>query len=73
MSFKDEANVQTLVIMLLEDMKEATTKELVEEATTLGIAECPDRLPSALAELASQGKIKKYISKEKKAIVWSLK
>ena len=53
-------------------MKEATTVELIEEAESLGIAECRDRVPAALAELSSQGLIVKNISKEKKALVWSL-
>ncbi|WP_455463551.1 hypothetical protein [Candidatus Hodarchaeum mangrovi] len=61
-----------LIILLLEDMHEATTKQLIDEATLLGLAECPDKMPSALAELAAKGQIKKTISREKKAIVWSL-
>ena len=74
MSFKDEEKVIRLIILLLEDMpnNEATTKELIDEATSLGVADCPDRMPSALAELAAKGQIKKHISREKKAIIWSL-
>lgn len=53
-------------------MKEATTSELIEEAETLGIDECRDRVPAALAELSSQGLIMKTISKERKAIIWTL-
>ena len=72
MAYKDDVKVQRLIILLLEDMQEATTKELINEATLLGIADCPDKMPSALAELAAKGQIKKAISREKKAIVWSL-
>ncbi len=72
MSIKDQEKAQKLIVLLLEDMKEATTVELIEEAETLGIAECRDRVPAALAELSSQGLIVKSISKEKKALVWSL-
>ncbi len=72
MSIKDQDTAKTLIIELLKDMKEATTAELIEEAETLGIAECRDRVPAALAELSSQGLITKTISKEKKAIIWTL-
>ena len=72
MSIKDQEKAQKLIVLLLEDMEEATTVELIEEAETLGIAECRDRVPAALAELSSQGLIVKSISKEKKALVWSL-
>jgi hypothetical protein len=69
---KDQDTTRTLIIELLKDMNEATTVELIREAETLGIAECSDRIPSALAELNSQGLVKKQISKEKKAIIWTL-
>ncbi len=72
MSIKDQEKAQELIVLLLEDMNEATTVELIEEAESLGIAECRDRVPAALAELSSQGLIVKKISKEKKALVWSL-
>ncbi len=72
MSIKDQEKAQKLIVLLLEDMKEATTVELIEEAESLGIAECRDRVPAALAELSSQGLLVKTISKEKKALVWSL-
>ncbi len=72
MSMKDQKKAKTLIILLLEDLKEATTAELIEEAETLGMDECRDRVPAALAELSYQGLLKKTISKEKKAIIWTL-
>lgn len=72
MSMKDQDKTRTLIIELLKDMNEATTVELIREAETLGIAECSDRIPAALAELNSEGLVKKQISKEKKAIIWTL-
>lgn len=69
---KDQETTKTLVVELLKDMKEATTVELIREAETLGIAECVDRIPAALAELNSQGLILKTISRERKAILWTL-
>ncbi len=72
MSMKDQDTTQTLIIEFLKDMKEATTVELIKEAETLGIAECADRIPSALVELNSQGLVKKQISREKKAIIWTI-
>jgi hypothetical protein len=61
-----------LILLLLYDMGEATTEELIAEAETLGIAECRDRVPSAIADLNAEGNLNKILSKEKRAIVWSL-
>ncbi|MHA2239066.1 MAG: hypothetical protein ACXAB2_11950 [Candidatus Hodarchaeales archaeon] len=61
-----------LVLLLLNDNGPSTTEELIAEAETLGIAECRDRLPGALADLNSEGKLTKKLSKEKKAIIWDL-
>lgn len=69
---KDQDTTRTLIIELLKDMKEATTVDLIREAETLGLAECRDRIPPALAELNAQGLVRKQISKEKKAIIWIL-
>ena len=72
MSIKDAAKAKRLILLLLEDMVEATTEELIAEAETLGIAECRDRVPSSIADLYEDKLIKRKLSKEKKAIVWSL-
>ncbi|MCK4847663.1 MAG: hypothetical protein KAT16_01420 [Candidatus Heimdallarchaeota archaeon] len=72
MSFKDTAKAKRLIILLLQDMESATTEELITEAETLGIAECRDRVPSSIADLYSEGLLTRELSKEKKAIVWSL-
>jgi len=72
MSMKDQDTTQTLIIELLKDMEPATTLELIKEAETLGMAECRDRIPAALAELNAQGSVIKQISREKKAILWTL-
>ncbi len=72
MSFKDTAKTKRLILLLLEDMLKATTEELITEVETLGIAECRDRVPSSIADLYSEGLLTRELSKEKKAIVWSL-
>lgn len=72
MSIKTQETAKEFIILLLEDMKEATTAELMDEIEKLGVPECRDRVPSALAELSSQGVIKKSISREKKALIWRL-
>lgn len=72
MSIKTQETAKEFITLLLEDMKEATTAELMEEIEKLGVPECRDRVPSALAELSSQGLIKKTISREKKALIWRL-
>ena len=59
------------VILLLEDMGPTTTKELQEEASIVS-KECSDRLPGSLLSLEKKGTIKKELSREKKALVWSL-
>ena len=69
---KDQDTTQTLILELLKDMEKATTVELIREAETLGLAECSDRIPAALVELSTQGSVIKQISKEKKAIIWTL-
>ncbi|MFX0170662.1 MAG: hypothetical protein ACFE9L_01950 [Candidatus Hodarchaeota archaeon] len=69
---KTQETAREFITLLLEDMKEATTAELMEEIEKLGVPECRDRVPSALAELLSQGLIKKSISREKKALIWRL-
>ncbi len=61
-----------LILILLHNDGPSTTEELITEAESLGIAECRDRLPGALAALNSEGKLTKKLSKEKKAIVWDL-
>ena len=72
MSYKDAASAKRLILFLLEDMGEATTEELIKEAETLGVAECRDRVPPSIAGLYDEGMLKRKLSKEKKAIVWSL-
>ncbi|UCE14648.1 MAG: hypothetical protein JSV04_05560 [Candidatus Heimdallarchaeota archaeon] len=72
MSMKDQDTAKALIVELLKDMNEATTAELIKEAEMLGIKECSDRIPAALAELASEGKISKHVSREKKALIWTL-
>ena len=72
MSYKDAASAKRLILFLLDDMGEATTEELIKEAETLGVAECRDRVPPSIAALYDEGMLNRKLSKEKKAIVWSL-
>ncbi len=65
-------NTQKAVLILLEDLGPSTTAEIIEEAVSMGTKECRDRVPSALIKLQKEKKVKKTISKEKKAIVWEL-
>ncbi len=61
-----------LILLLLHDMGPSSTEELIAEAETLGIAECRDRVPGAIADLNGERMLTKQLSKEKKAIVWDL-
>ena len=72
MSYKDSESAKRLILFLLDDMGEATTEEIIKEAETLGVAECRDRVPPSIADLYNEGLLKRKLSKEKKAIVWSL-
>lgn len=72
MSFKDTTTAKELVLLLLKDMGEATTEELITEAEFMSMDECRDKVPVAIADLNSEGLLNKKLSKEKKAIVWSL-
>ncbi len=57
--------------MILEEIGEATTAEIIDEASQKS-RECKDRIPRTLIALEKDKKIIKRISKEKKAIVWTL-
>ncbi|MHA2366330.1 MAG: hypothetical protein ACXAC7_20405 [Candidatus Hodarchaeales archaeon] len=59
------------VLLILEDLGEASTAEIIEEAALLS-NECKDRVPRSLLALYRDGKVNRRISKEKKAILWSL-
>ncbi|MFX0087044.1 MAG: hypothetical protein ACFFAU_15405 [Candidatus Hodarchaeota archaeon] len=72
MSIKSMVTARRLIMFTLQDLGEATTEELIAEAEILGIAECRDRIPSAIADLNEEGLLNRKLSKEKKAIVWSL-
>ena len=72
MSIKGIRKARMLVFFLLDDIGELTTEELIAEIELLGIDECRDRVPSALADLSEENLIDKKLSREKKAIIWSL-
>ena len=56
---------------LLKKMEEATTEEIVNAASKIS-KQCKDRVPGTLKSLEKEKIIVQNISKEKKAIVWSL-
>lgn len=59
------------ISMILEDLGEATTAEIIEESSRVS-AECRDRIPEALRALEEEKKVTKRLSKEKKGYVWTL-
>ncbi|MFW9779168.1 MAG: hypothetical protein ACFFE8_09975 [Candidatus Heimdallarchaeota archaeon] len=71
MTLKPLEKTKTLILLLLKDMVEATTAEIVNEASIIS-ADCKDRVPAAIAGLNRAGMLHRSISREKKAIVWSL-
>ncbi|MFW9914582.1 MAG: DUF4386 domain-containing protein [Candidatus Thorarchaeota archaeon] len=64
-------NPKRTITLLLAEVGEATTAELIEEASRVS-RECKDRIPRTLIALEEENQITKRISKEKKAIVWTL-
>lgn len=73
LSFTDKGKIDSkeLVIWTITQLNEATTTEIMEMASKIS-SECKDRLSATLASLLNEGKIQKKLSKEKKAIIWSL-
>jgi hypothetical protein len=67
----DSADTNERVIRILKDLGEASTKEIVAEASKES-SECKDRVPTALINLEQEGLISKRFSKEKKGYVWKL-
>ncbi len=59
------------VIRILENLGEATTTEIIAEATKES-DECKDRVPSNLIVLETDQVVTKRFSKEKKGYVWAL-
>jgi hypothetical protein len=55
----------------LKDLGEATTAEIIDEATK-DADECKDRAPRTLKEMELENEVTKRFSKEKKGFVWSL-
>jgi len=59
------------VIRILKDLGEATTNEIIAEASKES-DECKDRVPSNLIVLENEKVVAKRFSKEKKGYVWTL-
>ncbi|MHA1480582.1 MAG: hypothetical protein ACTSQZ_04070 [Candidatus Thorarchaeota archaeon] len=59
------------VIRILRNLGEATTKEIIVEASKASL-ECKDRVPRTLKALEMDNEVTKRLSKEKKGFVWTL-
>lgn len=67
----DLSDSRARVIRILTELGEATTVEIIEEASKEA-SECKDRVPNMLTSLESEGIVEKRFSKEKKGYVWTL-
>ena len=67
----DDDDSMSRVIKILMEMGEATTTEIITEATKES-DQCRDRVPRTLTALESEGRVTKSFSKEKRGFVWSL-
>ncbi len=59
------------VLNLLKELGEASTAEVIERASKL-TGRCKDLVPVILVVLEKEKKVSRRLSKEKKAIVWSV-
>ena len=66
-----DSDSKTRVIKILKNLGEATTKEIIAEASKASL-ECRDRVPRTLKALENDNEVSKRFSKEKKGFVWTL-
>ncbi|MCK5238410.1 MAG: DUF4386 domain-containing protein [Candidatus Thorarchaeota archaeon] len=67
----DDDDSKSRVIKILKDLGEATTTEIIVEASKESL-ECKDRVPRTLKALEIDNEVTKRLSKEKKGYVWTL-
>lgn len=67
----DLSDTRTTVIKILTALGEATTAEIMDEASKVSPG-CKDRVPRTLTALENDKVVSKRISKEKKGYVWTL-
>jgi hypothetical protein len=67
----DDDDSKSRVIRILENLGEATTTEIIAEASKESV-ECKDRVPRTLVTLERNNQVMKRLSKEKKGYVWTL-
>ncbi|MHA2496098.1 MAG: hypothetical protein ACXAEI_11460 [Candidatus Hodarchaeales archaeon] len=63
--------IEDLIITILSEQGEISTGEIIRKVNREE-KDCIDRIPSVLVALKENNRIKRRVSKEKKAIVWSL-
>ncbi|MFX1534614.1 MAG: hypothetical protein ACFFDI_10365, partial [Promethearchaeota archaeon] len=68
---KGERDPRDTITWALGHLNEATTTEIIEKVAEIS-RDCKDRVSGTLAVLLRDGVVKRAISKEKKAFVWSL-
>jgi hypothetical protein len=66
-----EKSTQDLIIAFLSEHGESSTSEIIKNITKDN-NDCADRIPGALVGLREKKQVKRRLSKEKKAVVWSL-
>ena len=60
------------VLNLLKEIGESSTAEIIDIAISKLTGRCKDLVPVILVVLEKEKKVSRRISKEKKAIVWSV-
>lgn len=63
--------IEDLIISILSEQGEISTGEIIRKVSREE-NDCIDRIPSVLVALKENNRIKRRLSKEKKAILWSL-
>jgi hypothetical protein len=64
-------STEELIISILSEIGESSTSEIIKRITKEN-NDCIDRVPGALVALKEKKRVTRRLSKEKKAVLWSL-
>ncbi|MFX0113805.1 MAG: hypothetical protein ACFFB3_04600 [Candidatus Hodarchaeota archaeon] len=67
----NEKSTEDRIIAFLSEFGERSTSEIIKNITREN-KDCIDRIPGALVALREKNQVKRRLSKERKAVVWSL-
>ncbi len=68
---KSKESTEELILSILSENGESSTSVIIKRITKEN-NDCIDRVPGALVALKEKDRVKRRLSKEKKAVLWSL-